>query len=97
MKKTDRVRSKVRSWNLHKKVIEFLGGRCRCGETDLRVLDIGHKNGGGTKERKKIPVGTFYRNILSGKRKTDDIEVQCVRCNRIEDYEKGRRYSPPAV
>ena len=58
----------------------------RCGCDDVRLLEINHKYGGGNKEltkerqegRKTL---SFYRDIIKGKRKTDDLELLCRVCN----------------
>lgn len=54
----------------------------RCGCDDIRFLEINHKNGGGTKEKKEYKTAiVFYRNILRGIRKVDDLEILCRICN----------------
>lgn len=60
--------------------------RCRiCGCNDIRVLEVNHKKGGGVKEMKKLPSpAQFYRNILTGRREIDDLEVLCKPCNILE-------------
>jgi hypothetical protein len=83
---------------LHDRVIDFLGGKClnpNCavigGMTDKRCLDVNHIEFGGSQETKKIGTGQFYRNILLGKRKINDLEIRCSNCNRIYNWEgKGR-------
>jgi len=54
-----------------------------CGCRDLRVLEINHKNGFGTKERKekRIPGTRFYGMIVQGKRSIEDLEITCRVCN----------------
>ena len=58
----------------------------RCGCNDIRLLEINHKNGGGTQEYNN---GTrlFYRNIRNGKRKIDDLELLCKVCNAYHALE----------
>ncbi|GAI38886.1 unnamed protein product [marine sediment metagenome] len=66
---------------MRSEVIQLFGGKCvRCGCDNPLALEINHINGGGRKE----PVGRgcrFYRKILDGKRKTDDLELLCGVCN----------------
>lgn len=55
-----------------------------CGCDVIDMLEINHLNGGGNKEYKKyhhkcLP---FYRDIISGKRATGDLDVRCLVCNR---------------
>lgn len=53
-----------------------------CGCDDLRLLQINHINGGGSRETKKIgSSSTLYCHIITGKRKTDDLNVLCGGCN----------------
>ena len=73
--------------------IRILGGKCLdCGLTDIRVLQVNHKNGGGRKESR---FGTdMYLAIINGKRKTDDLDVRCANHNIIYEYERGSRKLP---
>lgn len=74
---------------MKRKVVELLGGKCKgCGNTDIRVLQINHLNGGG---RKEVAGPLFYARILSGERAIDDLDLRCANCNIIYEYEVGRR------
>ncbi len=54
----------------------------RCGCNDLRLLEINHKNGGGSQEmRRGIGSSKFWNNINNGKRETNDLEILCRVCN----------------
>lgn len=56
--------------------------RCgSCGCEDLRILEIDHVNGGGTKELKALSPRMFRRAIIRGERKTDDLQILCKVCN----------------
>lgn len=73
---------------LHRKklklmLFQFFGGKCsHCGCDDFRALEINHVNGGGSKEHRLLSGGyVFYADILSGKRKNDDLELLCAVCN----------------
>jgi len=71
------------------KVIEMLGGKCcNCGNEDIRVLQVNHINGGGSEDNK---LGNFYRRIVNGTRKTEDLELLCANCNIIYEYKRGKR------
>jgi len=75
-------------------VIQKLGGKClQCGITDIRVLQINHKNGNGRKDYHGNYSNSlqFYRGIISGKRRLDDLDLRCANCNIIYDYERGIR------
>lgn len=55
-----------------------------CDCDDIRVLEINHKFGGGTKERKKSRDWSgqyLYHAIIHGRRKTNDLEITCRVCN----------------
>ena len=82
-------------WNhrAHSKVIKMLGGKCaRCGNTDLRVLNINHKYGRSKDEQIDGCFRTihFCDDIIGGKRGTADLDVLCANCNVIYEYEVGR-------
>ncbi len=55
-----------------------------CGCDDIRLLEVNHINGGGTKESKILGAGcSLWLKIISGKRKTDDLDIRCKVCNTI--------------
>jgi len=61
-----------------------------CGETDRRVLQVNHLNGGGAKELRSGSLrAQFYRAILDGKRA--DVDLRCANCNIRYEYERGAR------
>ena len=61
-----------------------------CGCNDIRALELNHKYGGGTAERKKFKLQgyLFHRAIISGARKVDDLEVLCKVCNAVHCLEQ---------
>jgi hypothetical protein len=71
-------------------VMTLLGGaRCRiCGITDLRILEINHKFGGGHKEYGYAWThergNKIYREIANGLRGIDDLEALCRPCNALD-------------
>ncbi len=84
-----------RAWLMRKKALLTIGNECEnCGEKDIRVLQINHLKGGGSEERKgknrKRSSHKFYRDIVIGKRKLDDLNILCSNCNIIYEYERGR-------
>ena len=59
-----------------------------CGCDDARFLEINHINGGGTKElHKGQKTNSFYLDIYSGRRKTDDLNLLCKICNALHFLE----------
>jgi hypothetical protein len=78
----------ARSQNARKKAISILGGKCmNCGETDLRVLQVNHLNGGGSKENSKRGARAVWADVIKGNR--EDVDVRCANCNILYDYERG--------
>jgi hypothetical protein len=77
--------------------MEICGGvKCvYCGCSDIRLLEVNHKNGGGNQERygtrkRKREMGqgySFYLDIIMGRRKTDDLEVVCKPNNSVHYLE----------
>lgn len=67
-----------------------------CGCNDLRVLEVNHKNGGGSQEYKSLRKKgrTIYFVIVKGYRKVDDLEILCKVCNAIHYVEQrfGLKY-----
>lgn len=70
---------------------------CRdCGISDIRVLEIGHLNGDGGKERKHTARTRFFQDIAYGLRGTDDLAIMCSNCNTLYEHKIGRRLGPPS-
>lgn len=71
------------------RVLDLLGNVCKnCGNSDKRVLQIDHINGGGNKEFKAIGLGhNFYKHILvvTGK----GYQILCANCNWIKRHENN--------
>lgn len=68
------------------KISSEIPPRCaRCGCDDIRILEVNHKNGGGTKERRERGINNWniYSDILNGKRETSDFEILCKPCNML--------------
>lgn len=68
---------RIISKNLHPKCIN-------CGCDDIRLLEINHKKGGGTKEFETGKYAReFYWKIFKLERPVDDLEVLCRVCNAL--------------
>ena len=76
---------KIRAFNL----ISNNNIKCvRCGCDDIKLLEINHIKGGGTKEYKLgINSAVLINNILNGSRGVDDLELLCRPCNSIHYLE----------
>jgi hypothetical protein len=89
--KSHYIHQKRYAWNIKRKAIAMLGGRCvKCGLTDIRLLTVNHKNGGGNKERQLYRSQHLFREIAFGRRKIDDLDLRCFNCNVLYEYEVGR-------
>jgi hypothetical protein len=88
---------RVSYWRRRLRVIKLLGGKCcRCGNSDARVLQINHVNGGGSKETQigkgEMGSSNFLIDIDKGRRSINDLNLMCANCNILYEYEVGRRY-----
>jgi hypothetical protein len=93
--KNSKAYSRWRNWLYRRRALERLGGRCaRCGITDLRVLQISHRNGDGRLERGGRQSGGRYQKIALGKRDVNDLELLCANCHIIYEHEMGFRRVP---
>lgn len=82
---------------LRKAVIDKYGGKCKkCGFSDIRALNIDHKNGGGGKEYgrgiyskggKSLSRTSYYKKVLLDT--TDKYQILCANCNSIKKYENN--------
>jgi hypothetical protein len=69
-------------------VIEHLGNKCiSCEESDSRVLQIDHVNGGGTKERKVIGSYGIFHKALNDT--IQEYQLLCANCNSVKRYEQN--------
>ncbi len=88
-RKNNKLRSRqhINSYQkrLRLKAIEALGGKCKCGFSDWRALQIDHINGGGNKERKNIGWAKLYNKIIAGTIK--GYQLLCANCNFIKRHE----------
>lgn len=75
------------------RLIIALGGKCCCGQSELRKLDIHHVDGGGTKERKDSGGGAgAMRKMLQKELEhigehghpTGRLKVLCFECHATE-------------
>lgn len=86
------LRTRRRNYDkVRTQVIQILGGVCKgCGISDIRLLQINHRNGGGTKDFGHDPVNA-YRDIVKGRRDRSEFDVRCANCNILYDYERKTR------
>ena len=76
---------------LRNEIITLLSGKCElCGFSDIRALQIDHKYGGGSKERKSFGnnLRQYYKAILEKiKAGNDSYRCLCANCNCIQFQE----------
>lgn len=103
MVKTDKIlykkyleKNRIRTFSYKYKALQKVSGNkipfcVSCKTKDIRILTINHKNCDGrlTKET-GVYRGNFLIRIAYGKRKIDDLEVRCMNCNILYEYEVGR-------
>jgi len=75
-----------------KEMISLLGGKCGCGFSDWRALQIDHINGGGNKDRAKN--GNSYTKLRNEVREDvknngNKYQLLCSNCNWIKRYENN--------
>jgi hypothetical protein len=79
-----------RNLRLRLQVIKALGGKCPCGFSDWRALDIDHVNGGGTQELKGVNRQAVYYNRVLAYLKANPSQTKyqllCCNCNRIKRW-----------
>jgi hypothetical protein len=71
--------------NLRKQVLKKLGNKCvECGFADWRALQIDHKKGGGSVDRRKAKSITQY--LKSVLKHTHRYQILCANCNWIKRH-----------
>ena len=86
-RKKKRTLVKKRKQYLRTTILTKFNNKCiKCSNTDIRVLQIDHINGGGNKERKsfKNQLIPYYRHILKN---INNYQLLCANCNWIKRYE----------
>ena len=87
-------------WKLKLEAMSKLGDKCiKCGETDIRVLQIAHKGtkplGSVRKRNNTKNAGIYlYKRIISGEVSNNEVELLCSNCNILYEFEIGRRIFP---
>lgn len=58
-----------------------------CGCNFIEILELNHKNGGGTKEN--LRSYAMYRAVITGRRTLEDLEVLCKVCNTKDHVKRA--------
>lgn len=84
---------------LRPRLLALYGDKCaKCGESNLKVLQLNHIHGGGKKDRRKSGGKYYlYGAILSGNRNKEDYNLLCANCNILYEYERGRISKPASL
>jgi hypothetical protein len=77
---------KKRIWKRKTELIEKLGGKCvKCGISDIRVLDINHKDR-NKKVRPKDGKYSWHRRFKEWDKNIKNLELLCANCHRIHTW-----------
>jgi hypothetical protein len=76
---------------LRERLINSLGSECvRCGNTDIRCLQVDHIDGGGTKDyRSRITYNGSVFYAIHPEKIDNKLQVLCANCNWIKRYERN--------
>lgn len=83
------LKKKIQREALRKDVIIKYGSRCvKCGfDSDLRILQIDHINGGGHREKQQLSFMTRLKKVFAD---TQGLyQVLCPNCNMIKFYDNN--------
>ena len=80
--------TKKRVWARKTELIKKLGSKCiKCGISDIRVLDINHKDP-SKKERPKDRKYNWTRRFKEWNKNFNNIELLCANCHRILTWQQ---------
>lgn len=66
-------------------ILTLLGGCCNvCGLKDIRLLQVDHINGGGTKERNVLGLHQMHNRIMSN---PSEYQLLCVKHNWLKRFD----------
>ena len=88
-RKEKEILRRIRYRKVKEEIFKLLGSKCcKCGFSDVRILQIDHVNGNGNKKRKGVWTYKFYKDILneiiSGSK---EYQLLCPNCNWIKAVE----------
>lgn len=84
--KKNRYKRLMKMKNIRLQLIQKLGGKCKCGFSDIRALQIDYKKGGHSKISKHY--AEQYMKLIKHTN-LDDWQVLCANCNWIKRYENN--------
>lgn len=87
----DSKKDRKRYVRIKNAVFSLLGTNCiKCGISDIRVLQIDHINGGGSKHRKNFQGrGMYYLILANPQESMKNYQILCANCNWIKRAENN--------
>jgi hypothetical protein len=77
---------KKRYWNRKFEIIEKLGGKCsKCGNTDVRVLDLNHID---RRLKTRVKHYSWTKRLGQWENDKENLELLCANCHRINTWEQ---------
>ena len=68
-------------------ILRFLGGKCvKCSNSDWRVLQVDHLNGGGNRHRREAGCRQVWKDAMEN---PQNYQLLCANCNWIKRYEEN--------
>lgn len=90
-KDTKKYKDQIRYTETRHKIIQQLGGKCSCGFSDPRALQIDHINGGGHDDRRRFGGRwRIYYEFIS--ENPTLFQVLCANCNAIKRFQDFRHW-----
>jgi hypothetical protein len=89
--KAKREKSKRFYLKTRRALLLLLGGKCKCGFTDERALQIDHRNGGGMHEIRSMGWRAYYAKVSAD---PTNYQILCANCNWIKRHEKNENPKP---
>ncbi len=89
------AQQRIKSQQLRSKALDALGSKCvECGYTDVRALQIDHKDGCGRAERRELKSNRNAQNrrVIAH---PELYQCLCANCNWIKRVEQGEYKARP--
>ena len=83
---------RAKAWAAKCEFLKRLGGECvRCGNNDIRVLDVDHID---PSKKRKPRNGTVPARLALWKREVNNLQLLCANCHRIKTHQQTWRTLP---
>ena len=83
------LKDKRKFWQEKINLLKELGGKCKiCGNSDIRVLDINHKDRSKKFRLKGKGLHSWGRRFKDWKENKGNLEILCANCHRIKTWEQ---------